>query len=471
MKKIYLYTTLLAAAMSFAACTEDYTDWADPQTNAQEAEQGAVNGTIAAATSAIDLNQAENGVAVVNFVSANNATEGSVVKFTKLLLNDQVEVPFTTDGNSLVVSAADLSDAIQSIYGSLATTTRDCNFKVYADLLNAQQTAVIMPIETNEVAIPVKTLALPYIASESAFYYVGGYNGWNLGSPTPMEANGDGTYSCIIELAAGSEWFCFAPQSSVDSQNWGALFRANSNGDDATSGFFNTDITSGNSFCANIESAGKYKFTIDPTNWTYSYGPYTESIYIAGDANGWGFSPLAKSGNNFIGYYYVKYADNSNTWGFKFTTDPSWNNPQYGAGETAGSIALGGGNIQLAPKDAFYQVVVNTDALTCTLNEITSITCVGNHNGWNVSDASQHMTYNVADQCWEITTELTNGFKFAMNDDWSISWGGANGDPTAYDNLTEFSGKDLNAPDGDGTYLVKLYLGCEGTHKVVLTKK
>lgn len=467
MKKIYLYTSLIAAALTFSACNEDFTDWANPQTNAQEEQQGAVNGTIAAAAPNIDLNQVEGATPIVNFISAANATEGSKVVFTKLLLNGDIEVPFSTSGDLLMVNATDLSEAIKKSTGSLAHTIRECNFKVFADLMNAEGTSVLMPIETNEVAINVTTFKLPAIANESAYYYIGGYNSWNLSAPTPMEANGDGTYSCVIEIG-DSEWFAFAPQSAVDNQDWNALFRAQANGDEATSGFFG-ESASGFSFCC--PTGGKYKFTIDPQNWTYSYAPYAESIYIAGDANGWGFSPLAKSGDNFVGYYYVKYADNSSTWGFKFTTDPSWDNPQYGAGESGNSIALGGGNIQLAPKDACYQIVVNTDQLTCTLNEITSITCVGNHNGWNVSDASQHMTYNVDEQCWELTTELTNGFKFAMNDDWSISWGGANGDPKSYDLLTEYSGKDLDAPEGDGTYSIKLYLGCEGTHKVVLTKK
>lgn len=468
MKNTYIYTSLIAAAFTLAACNEDYTDWANPQTNAQEEQQGAVNGTIAAAAQSIDLNQVtEDGTPVVTFVSAANATDGSRVVFTKLILDNGIIVPFTTEGNDLVVTARDLSAAIQKSCNSLAHTTRECTFAVEADLMDAAGTSVLMPIETNTVTIPVTTLQLPSIAYETAYYYIGGYNNWKLGEPTPMEANGDGTYSCIITIG-DAEWFAFAPQSAVDNQNWDALLRAQANGDEATSGFFG-ESASGFSFCC--PTGGKYKFTIDPQNWTYSYAPYSDQIFYAGDANGWGFSPLAKTGENFMGYYYVRYADNTSTWGFKFTQDASWDNPQYGAGETAGTIALDGGNIQLAPKDAFYQIIVNTDRLTCTLNEVSSITCVGNHNSWNVSDAAQHMTFNTEEQCWEITTTLTNGFKFAVNDDWAISWGGANSDPSSYDNLTENNGKDLNAPEGDGTYNVKLYLGCEGTHKVVLTKK
>ena len=464
MKKIFLYTSLVAAALSFSACNEDFTDWASPQSYSQEDQQGAVNGTIAAAATSIDLNKVSaDGASVVTFVSAANATEGSKVAFTKLLLNDEVEVPFTTVGNDLVVSASDLAAALQQVYGSLAYTQRECSFKVYADLVNADNTAVLMPIETNTVTIPVTTLQLPSIADESAYYYVGGYNSWNLASPTPMEANGDGTYSCVISLSEGSEWFCFAPQSSVDSQNWSALFRANTNGDTATSGFFNTDITSGNSFCAEITSAGKYKFTIDPKNWTYTYSSYAESLYYAGDANGWGFSPLVKSGDNFVGYYYVKYADNSSTWGFKFCTDASWDNPQYGAGDTQGSIALGGGNIQLAEKDAFYQIVVNTDKLTCTLNEISCMSLIGSAvNGDSSWGTDYDLTFNTATMAWEGEYAMTDGeYKIRANHDWTLSWGGTE------DAMTSANGSNLSITAG--TYKFSFKPNCDGQGTLTVT--
>ena len=56
-----------------------------------------------------------------------------------------------------------------------------------------------------------------------------------------------------------------------------------------------------------------------------------------------------------------------------------------------------------------------------------------------------------------------------MNQDWTISWGGANGDATAFDNLTQYSGKDLEV--SGGTYLVQLFINTEGNNKVVLTKQ
>ena len=108
---------------------------------------------------------------------------------------------------------------------------------------------------------------------------------------------------------------------------------------------------------------------------------------------------------------------------------------------------------------------------TYALTQVKSITVVGNHNGWKEADANCHMTYNKEAGCWELPTALQDGFKFAMNDAWAISCGGANGDATAYDNLSVKDGKDLNVPAGEGTYKIQLYLSHEGANKVVLTKQ
>jgi hypothetical protein len=96
---------------------------------------------------------------------------------------------------------------------------------------------------------------------------------------------------------------------------------------------------------------------------------------------------------------------------------------------------------------------------------------VGSHNGWNQADASMHMNYNTSEGCWEIdyTFADNSNVKFAMNDDWSVSWGGANGDATNYSDLTQNGGKDLSV--AAGSYKVKLYLSYEGNNKVVFTAK
>ena len=56
MKKFSLYITIALASLFFGSCSDDYTDWANPQSYAQE---DAINlpGFKATATNAIDLNQ------------------------------------------------------------------------------------------------------------------------------------------------------------------------------------------------------------------------------------------------------------------------------------------------------------------------------------------------------------------------------------------------------------------------------
>jgi len=449
--------------MAFTACDEDFKDWAAPQAWEQEAAQEAINGTIEAAAQDVKIADiSEDGIAIVNFVGADNATANSKVRYTSLLLNDEVSVPFTTDGNKLIVNKADLAEALKTSYKSLASVARECKFKVEATLVNADGVAAVMPIKTNEVTISVTPEALPAISEEEEFFYIGGYNSWNLASPTPMTKNEDGTYSCVIELGAGDEWFAFAPKSAVDSQNWDGLFRATKNGDDSTSGFFSLDSSSGFSFCLKAEG-GKYKFTISPKDWTFKYEKVVATLFYAGDANGWSFSPLVKSGDNFVGYYYVKYADNSNTWGFKFTQEANWDLPQYGAGEASGSIALGGGNIQLAEKDAFYQIVVSTGDLTCTLTEISNMSLIGSAvNGDSSWGTDYDLTFNTETMAWEGTFEMTDGeYKIRANHDWTLSWGGA------LDAMTSSNGSNLSITAG--TYKFSFKPNCDGQGTLTVT--
>lgn len=220
------------------------------------------------------------------------------------------------------------------------------------------------------------------------------------------------------------------------------------------------------------KSAGaKYiKVEINMLEYTYKITPLSFGEYfyeIGGDSN-WKTTNALYGGNGdgkYQGFYYLNGE-------FKFK-------PQAGTADWAGDyefdgegkIADNGGKNCPDPGAGFYKIDVDLQAGTYALTQVKSITVVGNHNKWTVDDAKCHMTYNAKAGCWELTTTLQDGFKFAMNDDWAISWGGANGDATAYDNLSVKDGKDLNVPAGEGTYKIQLYLSHEGANKVVLTKK
>ena len=77
MKNIFKYTMFALAGLLFAACNEDYKDWASPMSYAQE---DAVNvpGFTATAGSAIDLNTAADTVSVFT-LSYAGLPEGATV--------------------------------------------------------------------------------------------------------------------------------------------------------------------------------------------------------------------------------------------------------------------------------------------------------------------------------------------------------------------------------------------------------
>ena len=153
---------------------------------------------------------------------------------------------------------------------------------------------------------------------------------------------------------------------------------------------------------------------------------------------------------------------------FKFRShEDSWDAPDWGFKEE-GVLEEQAGNISV-PAPGFYMMEMSLADMTYKLTPVTSISIIGTVNGsW---DTDTDMTYNETEGCWEVEATLNAGaMKFRMNHDWTYSWGGANGDPKAYDNLTYDSGKDLDL-DADGTYLIKLYIETETCNKVVITKK
>ena len=305
MKKIFLFATALSATMAFTACNEDFDDWAKPQTTPEQSA-GVENVVVTVApeftaSNQLDYDNCEGDVKIAA-VSANifsSINGGSIdnlsdIKFTSFKVGN-TDVAVKSGDGELYANIDDINNAVTEYYQSKRHVERQVPCEVTAVALTEDGTAINVTFadETNCFNLPFLPPALPQIAYESTYYYIGGYNGWNLGAPTKMDANDDGTFSCVIEISDG-EWFCFAPQSAVDTQNWDGLLRAEFNGDTSTSGFFNFNSASGFSF--NCETGGKYKFVISPQDWTYSYAPYADKLYYVGDVFGWStFEPKNES--------------------------------------------------------------------------------------------------------------------------------------------------------------------------------
>lgn len=185
---------------------------------------------------------------------------------------------------------------------------------------------------------------------------------------------------------------------------------------------------------------------------------YPDNFYEIGNEGGWstGHLLLGDGNGKYQGYYYLdgefKFKPNKDNWD---------NDLEYVSGNTtSGTLTDSGSSNCPDPSAGFYQINLDVAAMTYSLLKIESISIIGGFNDWS---ADLEMTYNVAEGCWEVTTDAVSGeFKFRANHDWGINWGGAETD------LTQ-DGANLNIEAG--TYKFQLYLSYVGNNKVVITKQ
>jgi hypothetical protein len=469
MKKHIFYSCAVLVSLALASCDGDYDDWASPQGYEQEAAAAAYGVSVSAGSGAnIQMPVSDDDVNLVSLSAQNSEVTGFTVR--SLTVNG-TEVASKVSNGNVVVSAAELSALVQNANFSRAHKTYDLAVALAygANLANGDAVA----FNATSTA-KITTQATP-AEDENGYFLLGDFeeNGWDATNPIWMTNNGDGTYTATVTTKSdGSNWYKFYQGSHFISGDWDSINEGQmgcaENGDDSQKGLivWNGDAENADGVQTPvITGQGKYEVTIDVINYTYSVAPHYESMYYAGDANGWSFSPLTMWGDNFVGYYYVNAVDNSSTWGFKLTTDASWDNPQYGQGDTAGTIALGGGNIDLGHADGFYEIVVNTADLTVQLNPIEVISLIGSAvAGDSTWGTDYDLTFNLDTKAWEGTFDMTAGeYKFRANHDWSLSWGGTE------DALTADSGSNLSIAEA-GNYTFSLQPNANGLGTVTITR-
>ena len=485
MKKLSLYISIALAGLFMGSCSEDFKDWADPQTNPQE-DAVTIPGYQASGVDALDLAKVAEDSVNVYTISSATLPEGFELGNSRIELTPEgvenataTEVKTSNDGKA---TKADLQALIESVYGK-APVARTFDGHVYTTAVKDGQAALID-------AGTVKVTATPVAPNISQNYYIiGGTLDWKADAAKTQKFNhsdinvyDDPVFTITIPAKEGEDtWFGIVDDAACEAiaanNDWSSVLgTAKGNGKNALNETEQLDTRAkvGNdaSFKVPASAGAKYiKVEINMLDYTYKITPlsFDEYFYeIGGDSN-WKSTNALYGGNGdgkYQGFYYLNGE-------FKFkpqagTDDWSGDYEFDGEGKIADN---GSGNNCPDPGAGFYKIDVDLQAGTYALTQIKSITVVGNHNKWTVDDAKCHMTYNAKAGYWELTTTLKDGFKFAMNDDWAISWGGANGDATAYDNLSVKDGKDLNVPAGEGTYKIQLYLSHEGANKVVLTKQ
>ena len=462
MKKTFLYSLAVLASVSLASCNGDYDDWANPQTNPQEASAAKYGITFTAGPEAECNMPDENGV--INLVTVNS-TDANVTGYTlkDLKVNGEA-IEGEIVGNNIQVNAAELEKIVCTQNKSRASVARDINVesKVSVNLASGDAVAINTVGTTTAKLKPTPTPAI----DENGYYMLGHLNGkddWDNTDPVWMNKVSDGVYQAKVTTAKDKNWFKFFEGSKFESGNWdvintGALGCKENGCEDASGYIYYTGDKWGELQTLVIPGAGTWIVTLDMNNLTYTVGK--PILYMAGDANGWNqIDYLAgDDGVHFTGFMYL----NQN--GFKFCTQPDWKGTNYGGAFFGESED----NIMMTEPAGYYKVDVDLSAQTYTLTPITTIGIIGAAvpvTGW---DSDQDLTYNVEERCWEIKDIKLNAgeCKFRANDDWAMQWG-YDGEKFVYSN---------NAPAVQfipeaGTYDIKLYAWANGYVKCEFTKK
>ena len=436
------------------SCSEDFKDWADPQTNPQE-DAITIPGFTATAAQAIDF--ASVTTDSVNTFSLSSAAlpEGFTLGNARIELTPQgvenatkTTVNTSLDGKGAV---ADLASVVESAYGK-RPTARTFDAQVYVNAIKEGQAVLIDAGKINLVMTP----KAPFI--DAAYYLVGDMfttddvNGWNTISDkqtfkhSDKDVYEDPIFTITFETTKADQYWKIIPKANVDAGNTDAsaagVVGPKVDGEDSmTDSLTNVDAKAGK-----IAKAGKYKLTLNMMDYTYTFEEvkYDPFIYFIGATDGWKSSDqklalVDDAKGVYTGYVYL--AD-PNAAGFEFKFQRAQGNwdTAIGAGTfvSFGGAAIGvdNGNIGVNAGEGVYYMDVNLSEGTITATKIETMGMIGDFNKW-AGDAP--MTWNAEEYCFEATNVgvTADGWKFRVNGGWDINLGGSLNNLTAGgDNIT-----------------------------------
>ena len=289
---------MLFIAAAFTACTEDFKNWASPQSNGPE-EAITIPGFTASGVGAQNL--ADLGEEVPTFsLSTANLPEGFELGNARIELTPAgIEDATTTIVNTSLAGMASkesLQDLIVGIYGK-RPTNRLFNGHV---LVNAIKDGQAVYIDAGNIEVNLIPEA-PYIAQN--YYIVGGTKDW-AGSAASKEQKfshsdadvyDDPIFSIVIDgNPDGDTWFAIGDDAGCDAitndGDWSKLFGIVGGDIKATEGAldYRYNLGADNSFCVEA-GAKKIKITIDMMEYTFTVTPVniSDTYYLIGGPGEW----------------------------------------------------------------------------------------------------------------------------------------------------------------------------------------
>lgn len=436
--------------MSMVSCTEDYTDWGNPQSNPKEEAVSFGNGSVTP-VDVINLADVKTEKVKVASIVAPTSSNAAYTPTYKINIGGRA-FDIDAEGN---MAKADLVNYIVDKFGK-RPTERDIDATLDAWVSNGVTAVKMATSEKFQIkAIP----EAPVI--DKGYYLVGdmfnveavgdapAVDGWNTVSAkqafkhSDKDVYDDPVFTITFETTKANQYWKIIPKKNVDAGNfWAAgVVGPKVDGDDSMTGL----LTNGDAKAGKIAKAGKYKLTLNMMDYTYTFEEvkYNPFIYFIGSTDGWKSSDqklalVDEAKGVYTGYVYV--ADpNGAGLQFKFQrVAGSWDN-QINAGtfvSFGGAATNENGNIGVNAGEGVYYMDVNLSEGTITATKIETMGMIGDFNKW-AGDAP--MTWNAEEYCFEATNVgvTADGWKFRVNGGWDINLGGSLNNLTAgVDNIT-----------------------------------
>lgn len=431
--------------LSMVSCTEDYTDWANPQTNPEEEAVSFGDGSV---TPVDVINLADvkgDKVKVASIVAPTSSKDAYKSSSFKINFDGQ-SFDIDADGN---MAKADLVNYITGKYGK-RPIERDLDATLDAWLSNGSTAAKMATSAKFQVkAIP----EAPFI--DAAYYLVGDLTEWKLDTKlkfahSDADVYEDPVFTLMFTTTKDNQCWKIIPQGNVDAGNIWAVENAPEgvvgievDGDKAMSGKLLTTNSEGNKAGAGkIAKAGIYQMTINMMDYTYTIKQIAPEYYLVGKLQGWSDKPKDKTclmyaETPMVQSYTTQWNEDANLKIWLGSDFGVWANA-YGAKDDGdnsveGKIA-GSGAIVCPEPGAFYTFKADFSTMTYKWTKLENqnptayekVGLIGVGGDWdNDVDMTEVTPHN-----WFIEKNIPEGsFKIRANHKWddAANWGFAEG--------------------------------------------
>ena len=469
-KKILLGMTLL---MSMAACTEDYTDWANPQTNPEEEAVSFGNGSVTP-VDVINLADVTGDKVKVASINAPTSTKDTYSPNFKINFEGQ-SYDIDADGN---MAKADLVSIITDKYGK-RPIERELDATLDAWVSNGSTAVKMATSATFQVkAIP----EAPFI--DVAYYLVGDMTDWNLDTKlkfahSSADVYEDPVFTLMFTTTKDGQNWKIIPQGNVDTGNIWAVENApkgvvgiEQDGDNAMSGKLCTSTSDGKKAGAGkIAKAGMYQMTINMMDYTYTIKEISPEYYLVGALQDWKADKpeyktcLMYAETPMVQSYTTKWNGDANLKIMLGSDFGKWENA-YGSATMAdantptGSLKAdnNAGAIICPEKGAFYTFTADFSTMTYTWTKLENQTpkefekvgLIGVNDDWNNDiDLVQVTPHNWYKANVEIPAgEIKIRAEHKWSDDGTGNWGYGDGDFANKGILYSGSSNNIKIPAG-----------------------